>query len=438
MFKEKALEIIVGARKSPLSQQQIHEVLSEIRRYHSEVNFLPILLATQGDKDLNTSLRDLDKTDFFTKEIDDLLLQKKCRIAIHSAKDLPEPLPKGIVLAALTEGVDSSDSLVLRDGEELYSLPAGAVIATSSIRREEAVKALRSDLQFQDIRGTIEQRLQKLTSLQVDGVVVAEAALIRLGLQNCNRVKLPGETAPLQGKLAITARENDKQMLDLFSCLDSRKKSSCLYLGIEPPFSGFEDRRVIHKPVIAIEPKKLSDVEEDFRSIPLYTHLIFTSKTAVRLFFQTLALLHMPLLYLKEKIFIAVGQATKSAIEAQGFQVKHTAQVETAEGLVEELRIIEPEAFFFWPHSSGARPVISEFLFNNNFRFKECVLYSTAPMENFEMPDGSLFHEIVFTSPSTVEAFFQHQPNFQEQKILTAIGPVTESCLAKYRQDRQK
>lgn len=214
--------IIVGARRSPLSQAQLQEVESALLKHHPRMKFKGLLLDTIGDKDLTTSLRKLEKTDFFTKEIDQLLLTSACRIAIHSAKDLPLPIPKGLKVVALTSGIDPSDSLVLRPNQILENLPSGSIVATSSERREAAVRQLHSGIVFQDIRGTIGQRLEKLNLGLVAGVVVAEAALIRLGLTHLNRVKLPGETVRYQGQLAVMARDTDVEMFDLFACLDSR------------------------------------------------------------------------------------------------------------------------------------------------------------------------------------------------------------------------
>lgn len=205
------MKIKVGARDSELSSKQVEEVQRQV-----QVAFEPILLKTTGDKNRTVSLRGLDKTDFFTKEIDTLLLQGGCRIAIHSAKDLPDPLPKGLVIAALTRGVDSSDALVLRPGETLQE---GFVIATSSQRREQLVKPLKEKLRFVDIRGTIRERLEKLYRHEIDGVVIAEAAIIRLNLKYLNRIPLLGETAPLQGRLAVVVREGDEEMLTLFGPL---------------------------------------------------------------------------------------------------------------------------------------------------------------------------------------------------------------------------
>ncbi|NGX57748.1 MAG: Porphobilinogen deaminase [Chlamydiae bacterium] len=216
--------IKVGARESPLSKVQVQEVLQELRKTHPHIVFELKTLKTTGDQDLKTSLRGLEKTDFFTRELDEQLLNHDCRITIHSAKDLPDPLPKGLKIIALTHGIDDGDSLVLRDGETLETLSPGALIATSSERREAAVLQLRSDFTFTDLRGTIHQRLQQLDT--VDGVVLAEAALIRLNLTHLNRIRLPGETPPLQGKLAVLAREEDQEMEELFSCLECRCAAS--------------------------------------------------------------------------------------------------------------------------------------------------------------------------------------------------------------------
>lgn len=187
----------VGARSSPLSRAQVEEIRKEF-----EFSFEVVWVETTGDLDKTTSLRALEKTDFFTRELDLMLLEEKIDLAIHSAKDLPEPLPKGLKIAAISKGVDSRDSLVIKK-EPLQ------VVATSSARREEAVRQLYPNCTFIDLRGTIHERLEK----EVDGVVVAEAALIRLGLTYLKRVFLPGPTAPMQGKLAIVCREDENPLL---------------------------------------------------------------------------------------------------------------------------------------------------------------------------------------------------------------------------------
>lgn len=219
-YDKKGVFIEVGARASPLSKVQVKEVHEALQKVHPHIHFNVHYFSTTGDLDQATSLRDLEKSDFFTKEIDIWVLEKAGRIGIHSAKDLPAPLAAGLSLFCLTKGLDPSDSLVLREGETLATLPSGALVATSSARREEAVQMLRSDISFCDLRGTIEQRLTKLDSREADGVVVAEAALIRLGLTHLNRVKLPGATVEGQGRLAIVGRKEDRSLRAIFTSLD--------------------------------------------------------------------------------------------------------------------------------------------------------------------------------------------------------------------------
>jgi hydroxymethylbilane synthase len=208
------VKIKTGARSSPLSRAQFEEARSLMP---ARLVLEPVWVGSPGDRDRTTSLRDLDRTDFFTRDLDQMLLLKMIRLAIHSAKDLPDPLPDGLALALMTKGIDPRDSLVFREGDSLSTLPSGAVIATSSSRREEVVKRLRGDLIFIDLRGDVEERLAKLTD-GADGVVIAEAALIRLKLTHLNRLILLGETAPGQGKLALVTRADDRELIQ---CLES-------------------------------------------------------------------------------------------------------------------------------------------------------------------------------------------------------------------------
>jgi hydroxymethylbilane synthase len=208
----------IGARGSQLSRAQVEEVIAELQVFHPHVTYEPVWIETVGDRDLGVSLRALEKTDFFTCEIDQRQLRGEFRLSIHSAKDLPDPLPQGLEIIALTKGVDPSDAIVLRDQD----LPLGAKIGTSSLRREQNIRALRADLICADIRGSVDHRLRQLDEGHYDGVVIAEAALIRLGLTHRLRIPLPGETAAWQGQLAVVAREEDYEMQELFSCIDTR------------------------------------------------------------------------------------------------------------------------------------------------------------------------------------------------------------------------
>jgi hydroxymethylbilane synthase len=194
----------VGLRDSLLSRAQLSEFQAELG-----IELMPVFTSTRGDCDLKSSLRTLEKSDFFTDEIDRLVLSGQCDLGLHSAKDLPEPLPEGLVCAAVTRGLDPRDALVFRQ-----PLGPRAVVATSSLRRAEAVLQWRPDLCCVDIRGPVDARLAQLDAGNIDGLVVAEAALIRLGQTHRQRIYLDGY-APLQGRLAAVIRHDNHPLAQL-------------------------------------------------------------------------------------------------------------------------------------------------------------------------------------------------------------------------------
>lgn len=433
--------ITVGGRASPLSQAQIREVLHAIQEHHPHVMFTPYLVDTRGDKDQTISLRKMEKTDFFTQEVDDLLLAGQCRVAIHSAKDLPDPIPKGLSLVALTKGLDSSDALVFRQNESLSTLRSGAIVATSSDRREAAVRRLRTDLHFIDVRGTIAQRLAKLDCGEADAVVVAEAALIRLGLTHLNRMLLLGSTTPYQGQLAVLARDDDREMHALFSCLGMHVEKACdriLYLGIVLP-EALKAKNVIHYPIIEIVSRSLDtkEIQETFSAIPEYTHLILTSQPATHLFFKNLLGFNFNREAVLKKQFICVGKATARTLEQYGIQAHVVAREETAEGIVNELEQMDcKETYFFWPHSAHSRPVITNFFKRQQIKYRECCLYDTRPKRHPHIHvDFAHVDEIVFTSPSTVDAFIEIFGPLPAHIRLTSIGPVTQTHITNFCQE---
>lgn len=423
------IAIRAGARSSPLSKTQVGEVQGGLQKFFPDVRIDPLWIETTGDKDQNTSLRTLDKTDFFTKEIDKLVLSGECRIGVHSAKDLPDPIPEGLQIVAVTKGLDPSDSLVFREGDSLDTLPPGAKIATSSLRREEIVKKLRPDLEFIDLRGNIGQRLVKLENGIADGVVIAEAALIRLGLTKLNRMKLPGKTVLGQGQLAIIARESDSVMKSLFSILDTRPTS--LYLGIRQP-TGDITTKHLHYPLIKIIPRDFNtpDIREAFLRIPKATHLLFTSQNTVSLFFKALDHYGLPLSSFKGKYVIAIGKMTASCLQSYEIEADLVPTLETSEGIIQELNKLElRNSHFFWPHSALSRPALRDYFSANSHDYSEVVLYDTVPQNPGVHPSEKDFDQIIFTSPSTVDAYLKLFDNFPKGKLLKAIGPVTEKYL---------
>lgn len=214
--------ITVGARDSTLSRKQVLEITAGLSIFHPSIMFEPYWIKTAGDLDKKSSIRYMENSNFFTETIDSMQLEGHFRLSIHSAKDLPDPLAAGLSIVALTQGQDPSDSLVLPEGRTIQDLGPHPRIATSSLRREAIITSLIPDARIVDIRGNVDQRLEKLTSGEIEGLVVAEAALIRLGLTSLNRIRLPGTVAKYQGQLAVVACSGDREMFDLFSCIDTR------------------------------------------------------------------------------------------------------------------------------------------------------------------------------------------------------------------------
>lgn len=180
---------------------------------------------TSGDKDKNTPIPAIEGSDFFTDSIEKALLDGEIDIAVHSAKDLPDKISDGLLIAAVTKSIDPYDVLISKNNLNLKELPYGAKIATSSVRRKEQLKKYRPDFQIADIRGNIEERLAKLDNSDLDGIVIAAAGLIRLGLETRITQKIAFEILkphPLQGSLAIETRKDNGEMINLVKKLDTR------------------------------------------------------------------------------------------------------------------------------------------------------------------------------------------------------------------------
>lgn len=409
----------IAARKSPLSRAQVAEIEAAL----PHLSFSCLFVDSPGDRDKMTSLRSLEKSDFFTRDLDRLVLEKTVEAAIHSAKDLPDPLPKGLMVAAITAGVDPRDCLVLRDGGLLEELPSLALIATSSERREEAVRQLRQDVRFCDLRGTIQERLSLLDRKEVDGVVVAEAALVRLGLRHLNRYFLPGSVALYQGQLAVVVHSENSRVQELFHCLDSRGKKrpwTILHLGLDPstcPSQG----RIYHYPVIRTLP--LLEGQERLQLVwSVSTHVLFTSKSAVKYL--------SPSLSFKEKTVIAIGEGTAAVLRRCGAEPL-VAKTATQEGIVELFEEMDlSQATLVWPRSSLSRNAIEKRLQEKRVNAHIIDLYQTVPHCPGHPPALDEIDEVVFMSPSCVEGFDRIYGSV-EWKKRTAQGPVTTVALNK-------
>lgn len=218
--------IKVVSRNSPLALLQVRELASLFPELSLEV----IEVRSYGDNHKNVSLMDNIAEDFFTRELDTMVLDGTADIAVHSAKDLPYPLPSGLELYCLTQGGDKSDSLVSRDGLTLATLPPGSRVGTSSKMRKAELLQSRPDLEVVSIRGTIEERIAQVDSGYVDALIVATCALQRLGLSDRAAERLPFRTHPLQGNLAVTGRADTPGLKTLFARHDIRRAFGRVHL----------------------------------------------------------------------------------------------------------------------------------------------------------------------------------------------------------------
>ena len=214
----------IGTRTSPLALKQVEEVLNVLREVYPVNKAQIVTVDTYGDRDKNTPISDIEGSDFFTKEIDEALLRGEVDFVIHSAKDLPNRLREGLIIAAVTKGLDSHDVLVSKRGLKLDELSEGAMLGISSRRRKDGLKRFRPDFNVVDIRGNIGERLARLDSSDLDGIVTAGCALLRLGLKRRITQIIPFkiiEPHTMQGALAILTRKKDKDLIKLLSILDS-------------------------------------------------------------------------------------------------------------------------------------------------------------------------------------------------------------------------
>lgn len=172
------------------------------------------------------------------------------------------------------------------------------------------------------------------------------------------------------------------------------------------------------------------EIKHALDDIAEYTHLIFTSKNAVKVFFGMFASLKLSVDILRAKTVIAIGQVTAGYLSAAGLPAHHISAEETQEGVVGLLGKLDLEnAYFFMPRSSLSRPVLAHFFMQRQIRYQACDLYDTVSQEIYPKPDLDQVDEIVFTSPSTVKAFVEIFGGLPRGKKCLAIGPITQQAL---------
>ena len=208
--------VVIGSRGSILALAQANLVKSSLEANYPDLTFEIKEIVTSGDKDLKSNWENSNASlkSFFTKEIEQELLDGQIDIAVHSMKDMPAISPKGLICGAIPDREDARDVLISKNGF-LVTLPQGAKIGTSSLRRVMNLKAIRPDFEIKHLRGNIHTRLKKLETEDYDAIILAAAGLKRTGMADKITEYLSGEAfppAPAQGVLYIQCRENDEEI----------------------------------------------------------------------------------------------------------------------------------------------------------------------------------------------------------------------------------
>ncbi len=212
-------EITIGTRSSKLAVIQTEWLLTKLRETSPGLRTRLVKITTRGDHYSTTSLDKFAGQGIFVKELEKALIDGKIDLAVHSLKDLPTEIPDGLTLGAITTRLDPRDVLVSRVGK-IAELAPGSKIGTGSHRRAVQLNTIRPDLKVCDIRGNIDTRLRKVSDGAIDGIIIAAAAMIRLGWEDRITEYLPTEhftPSVGQGALGIETRSEDKEIMTLIS-----------------------------------------------------------------------------------------------------------------------------------------------------------------------------------------------------------------------------
>ena len=218
--------IRIASRKSQLALVQTYWVQEQLQKHFPDRTFEVHTMSTQGDKILDVALAKIGDKGLFTKELELGMINQETDFAVHSLKDLPTRLPEGLILGCVTERENPADALVVHEkfkDKQLETLPEGAVVGTSSLRRLAQLRHRYPYLTFKDIRGNLNTRLAKLDAGEFDAIILAVAGLQRLGMADRIHQVIPAEIslhAVGQGALGIECRADDTEVLSLIKVLE--------------------------------------------------------------------------------------------------------------------------------------------------------------------------------------------------------------------------
>lgn len=221
----------IATRESPLAMWQAEFVQKTLQDSHPDLTVELLPMTTRGDQILDAPLAKIGGKGLFMKELEVAILEDRADIAVHSMKDVPMFFPEGLMLAVICQREDNRDAFVSNSVAAFEDLPEGAIVGSSSLRRQCQLKALRPDIQIKNLRGNVNTRLRKLDEGEYDAIILAAAGLIRLEMPDRISSFLDIQTclpAGGQGAVGIECREGDQDTLDLLRVLDHRDTTVCV------------------------------------------------------------------------------------------------------------------------------------------------------------------------------------------------------------------
>ena len=227
--------IRIGTRSSPLALAQAYETRARLMEAHDldEERFEIVKKTSAGDRIQDQSLREFGGKGLFTKEIEDALLADEIDVAVHSMKDVATDLPPGLTIPCLLPREDVRDAFLSFTAKSLMELPQGAVVGTSSLRRQSQIRHLRPDLEVVEFRGNVQTRLHKLEEGVADATFLANAGLRRLGYEDKITTLVEIDQmlpAVAQGAIGLQIRKDDTDMARLIAPLNHQKTFDCVMM----------------------------------------------------------------------------------------------------------------------------------------------------------------------------------------------------------------
>ncbi|MCW9710447.1 hydroxymethylbilane synthase [Avibacterium sp. 21-586] len=223
--------IKIATRRSPLALWQANYIKGRLTQLYPQLIVELVPMVTKGDVILDSPLAKIGGKGLFVKELENALLNGEADIAVHSMKDVPMQFPEGLDLSVICKREDPRDAFVSNAYRTLDALPQGAVVGTSSLRRQCQLKALRPDLNIQSLRGNVGTRLSKLDNGDYDAIILASAGLIRLGMADRIASFIDTETslpAAGQGAVGVECRTDDLETQQLLAPLADAETTACV------------------------------------------------------------------------------------------------------------------------------------------------------------------------------------------------------------------